>query len=167
MLMPPPKIETVLSSPELTIIKSEAIIETKTRSTLYLFPFILHNLLNAEVEGIASKLVSTDITVNCGELVTENLKRFWTLETLSGNIKKQFIDVVKKHREIELFIHDSNHTAKWEMFELLTVLKYCENLRFIIVDDVQANVIHKLIDLEWNTLLLRDGDKKSLLAIKN
>ena len=128
--------------------------------------FILHNLLNVEVEGIASKLVSTDITVNCGELVPENLKRFWTFEKLSGNIKRQFIDVVKKHGEIELFIHDSNHTAKWEMFELLAVLKYCKNLRFIIVDDVQANVIRKLIDLEWKTHLLKDGEKMSLLAIK-
>ncbi len=129
--------------------------------------FILQKFLNAEGEGIASKLVSTDITFNCGELVSENLKRFWTFEKLSGNIKRQFIDVVKKHREIELFIHDSNHAAKWEMFELLTVLKYCENLRFIIVDDVQANVIHKLMDLEWNTVLLKDSEKMSLLAIKN
>ncbi len=85
---------------------------------------------------------------------------------MSGNIKRQFIDVVKKHREIELFIHDSNHTAKWEMFELLAVLKYCKNLQFIIVDDVQANVIRKLIDLEWKTYLLKDGEKMSLLAIK-
>lgn len=129
--------------------------------------FILQKFLNVEDEGIASKLVSTDITFNCGELVSENLKRFWTFEKLSGNIKRQFIDVVKKHREIELFIHDSNHAAKWEMFELLTVLKYCENLRFIIVDDVQANVIYKLIDLEWNTVLLKDSEKMSLLAIKN
>jgi hypothetical protein len=129
--------------------------------------FILRNFLNTEVEGRTSKLVSTDITVNCGELIPEDLKKYWTFEKLSGNIKKQFIDVVKKHREIELFIHDSNHTAKWEMFELLTVLKYCENLRYIIVDDVQVNVVHKLRNLDWKACLLKDGEKISLLAIKN
>ena len=42
----PPKIEETESSPELTLIKSDAIRETKTSSTLYLFPFILHHLFS-------------------------------------------------------------------------------------------------------------------------
>jgi predicted O-methyltransferase YrrM len=125
--------------------------------------FILEYL---DVNAKEIKLVSTDISGNIGELIPENLKKRWTFEKIGIRAKRDFLSIVHKYNDISVFIHDSNHSEEWEIFEVTSVIENCPNLSIIIVDDVQDNVIHFLSGLNWNIRLLREETKRSLLAIK-
>ena len=110
------------------------------------------------------RLVSLDITSKVGELVDEKLKEKWTIEILPKLFKrKSFINILESYPDASIFLHDSDHSVKWQIFEICSVIKYIPTIKHILVDDVnrefQSFVLANLT--EWNLVVIDEGPKIS------
>jgi len=112
-----------------------------------------------------AKLVSTDITEKCGILIPEVLKVNWDFRLLRGNLRRAFRKLVQNVPELDMFIHDSNHSIKWENFEVETVFKNCPKVRFVLVDDVHPSICEQFNQDTWDLALLMEPGKLTLLAV--
>ena len=114
-------------------------------------------------------LTSIDITSKVGELVEENFKANWNIEILpSFQKRKKFLSVLKNHSETEVFLHDSDHSPEWQIFEIDSVLSSLPNIKFILIDDVSDN-LKSYIELslpEWRLVVINEGRKYSGLLSK-
>ncbi len=112
----------------------------------------------------AGNLVSIDITSQVGELVEERLKNRWTLSVLPKIFKKKaFLRILKSNQDTTIFLHDSDHSIKWQIFEISSVLKLIPNVRHILVDDVtlefETYVLTNMPD--WKLVVIDEGRKFS------
>jgi predicted O-methyltransferase YrrM len=117
----------------------------------------------------AGKLVSIDITEEVGELVREHLKVYWDLLVLKPLFKKrQFKKIVSLNCELSIFLHDSNHAPRWQLFEIETVLNLAPRCGVLIVDDITHVTYTYLSDLNHlGTLyLIREPNKTSGIFIR-
>ena len=87
-------------------------------------------------------LESVDITSKVGELVDPIYREGWKVHVLSKFAKKySFTRIVKSLGSCEIFIHDSNHAPKWQMFEFREVCEFVPSVKFLIFDDVTPELL--------------------------
>jgi len=114
------------------------------------------------------RLVSIDITANVGELVETQYKYLWDLEVLpSVNRKYNYKRILLGYPKASIFLHDSDHSARWQEFEIFEAIRLLPNLSFLLIDDIQAPVANKLI-LRFgldNCYFLNEMDKKKSLVV--
>lgn len=108
------------------------------------------------------RLVSVDITEGCGELIPSELKELWNLEILRGRKQLAFETVVKQLEWCDVFIHDSDHSSKWQNFEIATVLQYFPDLRILIVDDPTAGLLNNEMENFERVVI---GEENKIAAI--
>ena len=125
----------------LTITRPTLVIETGVaagKSTnLILNQLRLNNL---------GRLVSIDVTANVGELVQPENRFLWDLEVLPNFLRrKRFESLLRKNSNAQIFLHDSDHSVEWQLFEIKKVTERLNVVSYILVDDVQPAVASFLI----------------------
>lgn len=113
-------------------------------------------------------LISFDITNRVGELISPELRKNWNLLVLPKiGRKREFRRQIGKISECGLFIHDSNHSFKWQVFEFESVLKRFPEVPYLMIDDIDRELFD-LIKSKYPNIkvqLLDEGKKFSALCI--
>jgi predicted O-methyltransferase YrrM len=105
-------------------------------------------ILQALADNGSGHLISIDLGVktSCtsvlpikeiGGLVPKNLLSKWTLEI--GDANKLVPALLKKHGQIDMFYHDSDHSYEHMTFEYTTALQNIKNNGIIASDDINLN----------------------------
>ena len=116
------------------------------------------------------RLISVDITNKVGELIEEESKKRWSLVVLKPLFKKiQFKRIVNSISDLELFLHDSNHSPSWQLFEVKTILESAPDCRMILVDDITQLVVNHFQSLanQGSLILIKEPKKTSGIFLKN
>jgi hypothetical protein len=101
-------------------------------------------ILSALKENNFGTLTSFDITDKVGELIPLELKNLWTLKVLKGvGLKRQFRKEISKINNDFIFLHDSNHSLKWQKFEISTCIS-TKKCRFFLIDDASPELVDYL-----------------------
>lgn len=93
----------------------------------------------------SGRLVSVDITEKCGELIPGHLKFSWDFRVLKGDKRRAFGKILDSVADCEVFIHDSDHSSTWQMFEVSSVLNKFSSLKILIVDDPTFDLLEEKI----------------------
>ena len=122
---------------------------------------LILNRLNAIESG---ELISIDITSKVGELVEQKLKDRWIIKVLPKLFKrKAFLRILNSNQNATIFLHDSDHSIQWQIFEISSAIKCLKNIKHILVDDVseefQTFVLNNLP--EWHLVIIDEGRKFS------
>ena len=115
-------------------------------------------------------LISVDITSKVGELIEDRLKERWDLTVLPNlSKKKAFISHLRKHRDASIFLHDSDHSLKWQIFEISAAIEELQNLDYLLIDDVTKTCHDYIITNfpEWKIIVIDEGQKYSGFMVKN
>jgi hypothetical protein len=92
------------------------------------------------------RLVSIDVTINVGELVEPQNRFLWDLEVLPSLLRRhRFESLLRKHSDAQIFLHDSDHSVEWQLFEIKKVTEVLRHVSYILVDDIQPSVASFLI----------------------
>lgn len=114
------------------------------------------------------RLVSIDVTINVGELVEPQNKSKWDLEVLPNFLRRhRFESLLRKHSDAQIFLHDSDHSVEWQLFEIKKVTEVLSRVSYILVDDIQPAVASFLISKfgVLNCFFFDElGSKKSLIV---
>jgi predicted O-methyltransferase YrrM len=86
-------------------------------------------------EGAQGRLMSFDIVPAAGWLVPERLRSRWDL--FVGDARK-LLPHVLQHVEVDLFVHDSDHSYDHERFELKSVGVHASDGAVMITDNAQG-----------------------------
>ena len=88
------------------------------------------------------ELVSIDITEKVGEVIPIHLKVNWKLEVLSKrNYENSFLSILNKNNDCEVFLHDSNHSDEWQLFEFNNARTELANCSVFFFDDVSPSLV--------------------------
>jgi hypothetical protein len=116
-------------------------------------------------------LISVDITSKVGELVDERLKNRWTISVLPKLFKKKaFLRILSSHPDAIIFLHDSDHSIQWQIFEISSVIKSIPGVKHILVDDVTLEFENYVLTNlpNWKMVVIDEGRKLSgYLSRKN
>lgn len=141
----------------IALVKPESVIETGVAagaSTTQILMALAH-------EGFG-KLLSIDVTPQVGELVPLELKDRWLLEVLPERDREDaFRNVLVRHSGYQVFVHDSDHSEKWQRFEYETASEFAGPKAIICSDDVEASpaFMDFCISRGLRPILLLDGHK--------
>jgi predicted O-methyltransferase YrrM len=122
---------------------------------------VLEALRRNENDG---ELVSIDITEKVGEVIPNHLKENWSLEVLSKrNHKNSLVSLLIANQNCEVFLHDSNHSNDWQIFEFTTALDELKNCSVLFFDDVAPLLVGyvKRNHPEIRIYILNEGRKFS------
>lgn len=120
--------------------------------------------------GKFGTLVSIDITPKVGELIEDNLRGRWDLNILPNLSKKKgFINLLEQNSDASIFLHDSDHSIEWQVFEIDEAIKNLPNLEYLLVDDVTKELNDFVIENlpNWKLLVIDEGKKYSGLMVKD
>ena len=123
------------------------------------------NLILAKLNDLQrGTLVSVDITSKVGELVNEQFQHRWTIQVLPKLFKrKAFLRILNSNQDATIFLHDSDHSIQWQIFEISSAIKCLPSVKHILVDDVseefQSFVLNDLP--EWDLVVIDEGRKFS------
>jgi hypothetical protein len=113
-------------------------------------------------------LVSFDVTKNVGELIELQNKFFWTLEVLPSINRKQYFKArLREYSKATVFLHDSDHSVAWQLFEIKHATTILTELAYLLVDDIQPSVASFLLSKygKGNCYFFNEsGQKKSLIV---
>ena len=125
-------------------------------------------ILNQLRENNRGRLVSIDVTINVGELVEPQNKSIWDLEVLPNFLRRhRFESLLRTHSDAQIFLHDSDHSIEWQLFEIKKVTEILSRVSYILVDDIQPAVASFLISKfgVLNCFFFDElGRKKSLIV---
>ena len=99
-------------------------------------------ILNAMKKNGVGKLISIDINKNVGGLLAGNEKTDWRLYILNKkSSKKSLVKTLNeiKNRNVSIFLHDSNHSYNWQLFEYENALKILKP-KIIMSDDIDNSL---------------------------
>jgi predicted O-methyltransferase YrrM len=97
-------------------------------------------LLHALLKNGRGQLYSTDISPNAGSLLANKDRINWRLMVIDTARKKSsFREAVNKVSQIDLFVHDSDHSYRWSKFEYETVLTKMASDSVMASDDVHGS----------------------------
>ena len=92
--------------------------------------------------GGAGELVSIDITAKVGEVIPTHLRLNWKLEVLSKqSYENSFLSILSKNSACEVFLHDSNHSDEWQLFEFTNARSELVNCSVLFFDDVSPSLV--------------------------
>lgn len=116
---------------------------------------IILNALNLNKKG---KLISIEVSNDVGRLVKNMNVSRWQLRV--GPPKVTLKNALSKEKEIDIFIHDSDHRTENIMFELGNAIKKMAKGGYIMCDDVQEENFMKFVsDFKLNAKLISSYDK--------
>jgi hypothetical protein len=96
---------------------------------------LLSALARNFAEGYPGKLISFDIREDIGWLIDERLRG--PFELVIGDTRA-LLPRVLEQREVEMFIHDSDHSHEHETFEFETIARFTRPGAILISDNAHA-----------------------------
>lgn len=97
-------------------------------------------LLRALVANGAGTLHSTEIADDAGALLDPAERERWQLHLLDRRKKrKSFLQVLERLPQLEIFLHDSDHTYQWLTFELEAARAKLARPGLMLVDDAEKS----------------------------
>lgn len=126
-------------------------------------------ILTALEMNEAGKLVSIDITDKVGELIGGNLKIRWELKVLPDLARENaFAKYLKSNSNATIFLHDSDHSALWQIFEFRNIMLHLPNIELILFDDVSQELINFIQNSypELRITVVDEGKKYSAVIFK-
>lgn len=113
-------------------IRPETVVETGV--SLGVSTFFILNALNRNNHG---KLNSFDILPNAGKLLSNKDKKRWCFTVLNRrHPQKDFAKELDKIKNMNIFIHDSDHSYKNQLFEYESVLPRIVKGGYLLSDDI-------------------------------
>jgi hypothetical protein len=115
------------------------------------------------------RLESIDITKKVGELVDPANKESWTVHILGKIWKKySFKRIIKNLGDCEIFIHDSDHSPKWQIFEFRVACESMPSTNLLIFDDVTPELIDfvKTRHPNFEIYFIKEDRKYSALFVR-
>jgi hypothetical protein len=112
----------------------------------------------------SGSLTSVDITLKVGELVEDHLKVRWEVKVLPKSFKKKaFTGILNANSDATIFVHDSDHSLNWQIFEISSVVAAIPNINFILVDDVSIELANYFKNYmpRWKLIVIDEGRKFS------
>lgn len=97
-------------------------------------------LIQAIKKNGQGRLHSIDIADNVGRLLTEAEKLEWTLHVLGSPQRGSFREIVKSISNLDLFVHDSDHTYGWQMFEFQIAYQFLSENGVLLSDDIDHSL---------------------------
>jgi predicted O-methyltransferase YrrM len=92
--------------------------------------------------GDDGELISIDITEKVGEVIPTNLRLNWKLEILGKrNYENSFLSILSANSDCEVFLHDSNHSDEWQLFEFENARTELMNCSVLFFDDVSPSLV--------------------------
>lgn len=107
-------------------------------------------------------LYSYDVSDDVGGAVQKSLKYRWELRIIPKNSKKSFSQSLNKFDKIDVFIHDSSHTYKWQEFEYNVAIGKIRDGGILASDDVDmsyAFLDFVKVNQQFNKLAIFDKRK--------
>ncbi len=102
-------------------------------------------VLQAMLANGCGRLHSVDIASDVGGLLRPREKERWQLHLLDpSRLKKSFRALLDVLPEMDLFLHDSDHTYQWQSYELHAVSGRLAKKAIIAADDVDLS--HAFLD---------------------
>jgi predicted O-methyltransferase YrrM len=96
------------------------------------------NLIMAALDTYGGELHSFDINPECQSVYNGRGK--WNFHLLSRNYKKQVKEVVSSISNIDLWIHDSDHSHSWQSFEYsIAASKLKASQGILVSDDIDCS----------------------------
>ncbi|MDG6933754.1 MAG: class I SAM-dependent methyltransferase [Nitrososphaerota archaeon] len=96
-------------------------------------------ILRALESNRSGRLSSTDVSPDCGSLLGGIDRGIWDLHLLKGPSKRRDFTSYLRDQQFDVFIHDSNHSYTWQLFEYESVLKHMNSDSLILSDDVDSS----------------------------
>lgn len=113
----------------ITKIKPQVIVETGVANG------VTTRVIQAAIESSDVEFHSIDTNINCATINVES--KNWTFHHLKGNnLKKAIQSTLKSVPQVDLWIHDSDHSYLWQTFEYELALKKLNSGGVLISDDV-------------------------------
>jgi predicted O-methyltransferase YrrM len=97
-------------------------------------------LIQAMKKNGHGKLHSIDIADNVGKLLNEDEQEYWTLHVLGSPQRRSFSRILDSVSDIDLFVHDSDHTYGWQMFEFRAAWKALSKYGVLLSDDIDHSL---------------------------
>ena len=120
-------------------------------------------LLQAMRKNGKGFLHSVDIADNVGQLLTKEERVDWSLHVLAAPQRRSFARVMDTVSPIDLFIHDSDHTYGWQMFEYRVARKALSQQGVLLSDDIDHSLafVDFCAEIGQKPILLLDTRKVS------
>jgi predicted O-methyltransferase YrrM len=97
-------------------------------------------MLRALDKNGAGRLHSFDVSATVGGLLEPDDKRRWALEVLNGvRLRRAFMRAMDSIGQIDVFVHDSNHSRSWQTFEYGVALRRLRAKGLLASDDVDMS----------------------------
>jgi hypothetical protein len=96
--------------------------------------------LQAMKKNGKGSLHSVDIADNVGRLLTEEERAGWSLHILTAPQRRSFTKVVDSISPIDMFVHDSDHTYGWQIFEYEAAQAALSPKGILLSDDIDHNL---------------------------
>ena len=71
-----------------------------------------------------------------GALISDTERLNWDLRILSRKRRRDFIENIKKIGNIDLFLHDGDHTYKWQSMEYKIIFPLLKTGGIFLADDI-------------------------------
>jgi len=97
-------------------IKPDIVLETGVANGVSTFV-----ILKALKKNRRGKLISIDINSDVGILVSNELKDIWELRVMKRISPYEFTKIIRDLDKIDVFLHDSDHSYRWQSLEYNTV----------------------------------------------
>lgn len=124
-------------------------------------------ILNQQNEVGQGTLHSIDITSKVGDLIPSHLKDRFNLHVLPQvNRKMKFREIVSDLTQIDIFLHDSDHSIEYQLFEIETVLRINLSIKWILIDDINIETVEYIKNNSnvKSLMILDEGHKYSAVA---
>jgi predicted O-methyltransferase YrrM len=97
-------------------------------------------LLQAMKKNGQGELHSVDIADNVGKLLNDEERENWTLHILDSPQRRSFSKILDSISPLDLFVHDSDHTYGWQMFEYRVAHKALSKHGVLLSDDIDHSL---------------------------
>jgi predicted O-methyltransferase YrrM len=97
-------------------------------------------LLQAMKKNGQGSLHSVDIADNVGKLLNDEERENWTLHVLGSPQRRSFSRILDSISPLDLFVHDSDHTYGWQMFEYQVAHKALGEHGVLLSDDIDHSL---------------------------
>jgi hypothetical protein len=124
-------------------------------------------ILRVQDYFMRGKLISIDITSKVGDLIPIELIPKFNLQVLPRiNRQEAFVEIIQNYAPFEIFLHDSDHSIEYQLFELESVLEANLGIQWLLIDDINQETLdflkpHPKIRNVWIT---NEGHKFSGVA---
>ena len=121
---------------------------------------ITNTIMSASASDREFNLHSFDVNPNCKDVLNASEK--WTFIHLKGiDLRKSLAKYLKELPEIDLWIHDADHSYEWQRFEYTLALSKLSRNGWIFSDDVDSSPAWSefVSKNALNSFIVFDGNK--------